>query len=262
MTVMGCSKNIIAEILVAEDSPVQAEMLKCILEQHAHSVSIAQNGREALDYLKDHMPTLIISDILMPEMDGYQLCKTIKSDEKLNHIPVILLTMLSDPENIINGLECGADYFITKPYDGDLLLSRIQNVLQNREMRKGKGESIDKGIEIMFAGKKYVITSNRMQILNLLLSTYENAIIQNRELERMNTKLKEANETIKVLNGLLPTCAQCRKIRDDKGVWQHMESYIREHSEAEFTHSVCPECAKKLYPEYYDEVWGKEKKKK
>src|SRR5271169_650015 len=117
MTEEESSGKIDVEILVVEDSSMQAELLKCILEQHAHRVSIAQNGKEALDYLKDHMPTLIISDIVMPEMDGYQLCKTIKSDEKLGHIPVILLTSLSDPEDIINGLECGADYFITKPYD-------------------------------------------------------------------------------------------------------------------------------------------------
>ena len=259
MTEGESSRKIDVEILVVEDSSMQAELLKFILEQHAHRVSIAQNGREALDYLKDHMPTLIISDIVMPEMDGYQLCKTIKSDEKLGHIPVILLTSLSDPEDIINGLECGADYFITKPYDEELLLSRIQFILQNREIRKR--HNAEMGIEIVFAGKKYIITSNRIQILDLLLSTYENAVLQNRELERINIKLREANETIKVLNGLLPTCAQCKKIRDDKGVWQPMELYISAHSEAEFTHSVCPECAKKLYPEYYDEVWGKEKKK-
>src|SRR5271157_2587411 len=102
MTEGESSRKIDVEILVVEDSSMQAELLKFILEQHAHRVSIAQNGSEALNHLKDHMPALIISDIVMPEMDGYQLCKIIKSDEKLDHIHVILLTTLSDPENIIN----------------------------------------------------------------------------------------------------------------------------------------------------------------
>lgn len=69
--------------------------------------------------------------------------------------------------------------------------------------------------------------------------------------EKLIKKLQEARDQIKVLRGILPICASCKKIRDDKGYWNQIESYIKEHSEAEFTHGICPDCAKKLYPEFY-----------
>lgn len=77
------------------------------------------------------------------------------------------------------------------------------------------------------------------------------------ELRRLNKELEQALNKVKTLSGMLPICASCKKIRDDKGYWQQIELYVREHSEAEFSHGICPECAKKLYPEYYDKIKGK-----
>jgi CheY-like chemotaxis protein len=99
-------------ILIVEDSLTQAGRLKCLLEKNGHPVIVAANGKEALSLLGTRKPDLIISDIIMPEMDGYQLCKQIKSDENLKDIPVILLTALSDPKDVLKGLECNADNFI------------------------------------------------------------------------------------------------------------------------------------------------------
>ena len=194
------------------------------------------------------MPALIISDILMPEMDGYELSQKVKARDELKDIPIILLTQLTEPEDIVRGLGCGADNFITKPYDRELLLSRIRYVLVNQEIRKDR--VMEMGIEVFFAGKKHFINSDRIQILDLLFSTYENAVQQKRDLEQINKELKEALETIKKLEGILPICAKCKKIRDDKGNWIQMEKYIRDRSEARFSHSICPECAKKLYPDF------------
>ena len=73
-----------------------------------------------------------------------------------------------------------------------------------------------------------------------------------RERENLIGKLQEALANIKTLRGLLPMCAGCKKIRDDKGYWNQIEAYVKEHSEAEFSHSLCPDCARKLYPEYYE----------
>ncbi|MFQ6044003.1 MAG: hypothetical protein ACE5PV_24380, partial [Candidatus Poribacteria bacterium] len=157
---------------------------------------------------------------------------------------------LSDPQDIIRGLECGADNFITKPYDEEFLLSRIKYILVNRELRKGAIHT-EMSMEIYFAGQKHFITSDRIQILDLLFSMSENAMQKNRELEQTNKELKEALETVKTLRGLIPICANCKKIRDDKGYWHQVEVYIREHSEANFSHSICPECTKKLYPDFY-----------
>src|SRR5580658_5398308 len=123
-----------ATILIAEDSPTQAEKLKYILETQNYRVMAAVNGREALEMARQEKPTLVISDVVMPEMDGYQLCHEIKSDSGLCNVPVILVTTLSDPQDVIRGLECRADNFIIKPYDERHLLSRIQFVLLNREI--------------------------------------------------------------------------------------------------------------------------------
>src|SRR4030042_1788245 len=160
-------------ILIVEDSLTQAEQLKHLLEEQGYMVNIAANGRQALSMIQKYHPTLIVSDIMMPEMDGYTFCKEIKSDEKLKHIPVILVTYLSDPNDIIKGLEAGADNFIMKPYNEKYLLYLIQHILVNREFRKK--ESIQMGVEIFFRDQKYFINVERLQILNLLLSTYETA---------------------------------------------------------------------------------------
>jgi len=109
------------------------------------------------------------------------------------------------------------------------------------------------GVEVFFAGKRYFINSDRMQILDLLFSTYQNSLQQKRELERKNKELKEALDTINTLHGIIPICSNCKKIRDDKGSWSQIEAYIGKHSEAQFSHGICPECARKLYPEFYKE---------
>ena len=185
-------------ILIVEDSLTQALQLQNILEEHDYRVAVAYNGMEALEHLKEHIPSLVISDIVMPEMDGYELCKHIRSAEKLRDIPVILLTALSDPEDVIKALECGADNFVTKPYKEDFLISRIRTILANQELRK-KGMS-EMGIEIFFGGKKIFITSQRTQIIDLLLSTYENAIQKNLELKQVNNELILAHKELEKRN--------------------------------------------------------------
>ncbi|MDF9407886.1 response regulator [Pelotomaculum isophthalicicum JI] len=127
-------------ILVVEDSPVQALKLKNDLKKNSYHVTVTGSGEEALTYLYNNKPNVIISDIVMPGIDGYQLCRQIKSDEILKNIPVILLTQLSDPKDVIRGLKCGADNFLTKPYNESFLISRIKSVLNNR-MNKGNGNA-------------------------------------------------------------------------------------------------------------------------
>ncbi len=181
-------------ILIAEDSPTQREMLRYMLENNAFSVEAATNGHHALTLLERIRPVAVITDIDMPEMDGYALCRSIKGDPELKGIPVILLTSLSDPENVIMGLACGADYFIMKPYSEEFLLSRIQHILANRTPEVCRREL--SGQEISFRGKNYCINSDRRQILNLLLSTYETAIEKNQELADASAKLSILNEQL------------------------------------------------------------------
>ncbi|MBN2030279.1 response regulator [bacterium] len=233
------------EILVAEDSHTQAEYLKRILEKYKYKVTVTHNGEEALASIKKQKPDILISDVMMPELNGYELCQKIKENDNLSDIPVILLTTLSEPQDIIKGLECGADHFITKPFNEDFLLSHIQYILINKVLRKNSMADI--GLEIYFAGQKHFLTSNRIQILDLLFSTYEAVVHKNNELEKTNSELKKSLDTIKTLKGLIPICANCKKIRNDEGYWQQLEVYIKAHSQAEFTHGLCPECEKKMF---------------
>src|SRR3990167_3437031 len=124
------------EILIAEDSPTKAAQLAHLHEQRGYLVTVASNGREALALLERRKPSLVISDIVMPELDGYGLCKAIKTDKKLKDILVMLVTTLSDPQDVIRALECGADNFLRKPYEERYLVSRIDYLLMNLDLRK------------------------------------------------------------------------------------------------------------------------------
>ena len=188
-------------ILAVEDSMVQAKMLQYFFDQNNINAKIFNNASDAYESACANPPVLVISDIVMPGMDGYEFCLKLKNNPKLNSIPVILLTALRDPLDIVKGLQAGADNFITKPYDEQYLLSRIHYLLANNDMRRsGAGDMV---IEIVFQGNKYQINSDKKQILNLLLSVYEAAIIRNNELivakqqlEEMNGNLKTANEQL------------------------------------------------------------------
>ena len=188
------------EILIAEDSATQREQLQHLLEERGYRVAVAANGKEALASARRRKPTLIVSDVLMPELDGYGLCKAIKSDGKLKDIPVILVTSLSDSQDVIRGLECGADNFIRKPYQGNYLLSRIEYLLMNLEMRKN--HKMQLALEINLGGRKHVITSERQQILDLLISTYEQAVHINQELMLREKALAHSNQSLAALFGI------------------------------------------------------------
>jgi hypothetical protein len=120
--------------------------------------------------------------------------------------------------------------------------------------------SSELGLEIFFAGTKYFITSEKMQIIDILLATYEAVVQKNIELQRLNKELKEAYENIRVLKGLIPICSKCKKVRNDDGFWEQVEDYIGQHSEADFSHSICPDCLKELYPGLEINIPKKEKK--
>ena len=191
---MSAKENRGWRIVIAEDSPTQAEQLRYVLETNDYQVSVANNGKEALKLVQTEKPDTVITDIIMPEMDGYELCRQIKEDSSLKSIPVVLLTALSDTADVIKGLECGADNFITKPYSEKVLLSRIEYLRLNRQMHES--ESLQTGVKVMFSGQKYAITSDKLQILNLLISTYESAVNKNRELEQVQGELRRLNEEL------------------------------------------------------------------
>ncbi len=119
------------DVIIAEDSRIQAKILQQRLTTAGHSVRWGVNGSEALRLVKERIPDIIISDIEMPEMNGYEFCKSVKTDPNLRTIPFILLSTLSDPIDIIRGLDAGADNYVTKPYESEYLLGRMQSLLES-----------------------------------------------------------------------------------------------------------------------------------
>ncbi|OGP30092.1 MAG: hypothetical protein A2073_07710 [Deltaproteobacteria bacterium GWC2_42_11] len=188
------TQNPNSKILIVEDSEIQAVMLKRLLTEKGYNVVWAKNGAEGLQMAEKERPNLIISDILMPVMDGYQMCKELKGNDALKGIPIILLTQLTDIKEIIKGLNSGAEFYITKPYDNDHILSSAVFILENPVLFKNRPE--EKSTEVLYKGKKYKISANRGQTLTLLLSTYESAIMKNKKLIKIEEALKRLNEQL------------------------------------------------------------------
>jgi two-component system sensor histidine kinase/response regulator len=157
---------------------------------------VARDGRQALAAALQSKPAIVITDVVMPEMDGYTLCKEIKSLPALKDVPVVLLTSLSGPQDIVRGLECGADSFIRKPYDDKYLVTQVEYILTNVELRKT--QRLQVGVQLHFGGQSHFITAEKQQILDLLISTYEGAVQINEELETKRRELQQAKETLEV----------------------------------------------------------------
>ncbi|MBF0620441.1 MAG: response regulator [Magnetococcales bacterium] len=183
-------------ILIVEDSPIQRVMLQRLLQKHGFVVHTADDGQHGLEQATAVVPHLIISDINMPNMDGYQMCRQIKLDSTLKDIPVMILTSLADPQEVIRGLSAGADNYLTKPWDDEDLLERIQTLLHHPIRTVPTQEGQPDGLVVQFVDQEHLVTANRRQILNLLVSTYENAVQRNRQLSETQLALKALNEQL------------------------------------------------------------------
>jgi PAS domain S-box-containing protein len=186
------------EILVVEDSLTQAQFLAQLLEvEGGYRVRIAGNGREGLQAAKERRPTMVVSDISMPEMDGFEMCQEIKKDPQLREVPVILLTSLTSLYDVIKGLDCGADNFIRKPYDSKYLLGRIRFILANRALRNE--ERVQLGMQVSLGGQTHFITAERQQIFDLLISTYEEAIQMTEQLKEQQQRIARSYQSLEGL---------------------------------------------------------------
>ncbi|MCX6052312.1 MAG: hybrid sensor histidine kinase/response regulator [Campylobacterales bacterium] len=186
-------KKINVSILVVEDSLTQAEEVRYFLEENGYNVDVCNDGEEALAWLLSakKLPDVIVSDIVMPKMNGYDLCKAIRKDEKLKGLPVILLTSLSEPHDIIKSIEAGANKFLTKPFDHKRLPEVIDELYINTQRRSI--ERMEMGIRLMFSGSDFLITADKVQILDLLLSSYEESYYKNLQLQESRSALEKLN---------------------------------------------------------------------
>ncbi len=175
------------EILIAQNNSAAAAKLKHVLESCGHNVTVVSNGKHAIDSALTLKPALIVSDIEMPELDGNELCRVLKMEKGLKDVPVILMTSLSSPEDVVKGLECGADSFMSVPYDEAAVLSRVNYVLSNRKLRELA--VTDMKLQVQLGDRIHHISSEPRQILDLLMSTYEDAIRINGDLVEKQKEL-------------------------------------------------------------------------
>jgi sigma-B regulation protein RsbU (phosphoserine phosphatase) len=191
------------DVLIAEDSRMQAKMLQKRLLDAGHTVRWGENGALALALARERRPDIIVSDIEMPEMTGYEFCKAAKTDPALRTVPFILLSTLSDPIDIIRGLDAGADNYVTKPYEPDYLLARMQSLLATP--LAAADDTTGEMLEVTLAGQKFRVRAGRQQVLNLLVSTFENAVSKNQELVVANQELSVARDGLQKSNEELTT---------------------------------------------------------
>ena len=177
-----------------------------LLEAGFINVETFLSGEELISRLEENqIPDIILSDILMPTMSGYELCKTIKSNPKWENIPIIMITAASmkNSEPLKLSFEYGAMDFISKPVNHIELRARVKSALK---------------------------------------------------LEKQRKELKQALAHVKTLQGLLPICSYCKKIRSDNNYWEEIDHYISAHSDTMFSHSVCPDCYKKYVEPEIEEL--------
>jgi phosphoserine phosphatase RsbU/P len=190
-------------ILVAEDDPVSRRLLAAILDKWGYHALLTANGFEAWEVLTgSDSPGLALLDWMMPGIDGLELCRRVRSTEGTRAKYVILLTARSERGDAVEGLEAGADDFVTKPFNKNELRARLQVGLRVLQLQRRLADRV--------------------------------------------SELEDALKKVKLLQGLVPICSYCKKIRNDQNFWQQVESFISEHSEAQFSHGICPDCLEKL----------------
>jgi len=186
-------------VLIADDEATSRHLIQATLRGWGFEVLAAVDGVEALRVLKgSNPPEIALLDWMMPGVDGLEVCRRIRAAIPNATTYIILVTARGGLVNVVQGLEAGADDYITKPFDPRELRARLH------------------------AGVRIV------QLQQALLDRF-------RELE-------DALMRVKQLQGLLPICSYCKKIRNDRNYWEQVDAYVASHSEAHFSHGVCPDC--------------------
>ena len=187
-----------ANIMVVDDTPANLNLLQKMLLDKGYRVLAFPDGKMALAAAAKHPPDIILLDINMPEMNGFEVCERLKADAVLKEIPVIFISALIETEDKIKAFALGGVDYVTKPFQFEEVNSRVETHLRLR----------------------------RQQL----------------ELEEERRRLQQALDEIRTLRGILPICAYCKKIRDDKGYWSQVEKYVSDHTDAKFSHGICPAC--------------------
>jgi CheY-like chemotaxis protein len=241
-------------ILIVDDIPLNRKLLRITLEAEGHAIVEAADGVEALAVLLREKVDLLISDVLMPNMDGFRLCHEIRKSENLRALPFIVYTSTyTSPNDMQLAQTIGADKYLTKPASREVLLAAIQSVIGssvNRAVPVGPGETyVLQQYSQALVNKLEEKNSELQQSISALQRAHDRIVELNASLERRveerTAELTRALLEVKELTGLLPICSYCKKIRDEKSHWQPFDRYISDRSKARFSHSFCPECYNK-----------------
>lgn len=174
-----CLENL--RVMVVEDTMTQAMMIQHVLEKEQITAVIARSGEKALKSLSEgnQLPDLILCDVNMPEMNGFELCRRIKADAALRKIPFILLSTLVDSSDLLQVLECGADNFIYKTFEGEYFINRLQSIWATSSA-SGEIDIALSPTTIMLNGEEHKVSATAQRLANLLVSSFETAVFHNR----------------------------------------------------------------------------------
>jgi len=193
-------------ILIAEDDPVSCRILELTLAAWGHEVSVARDGRAAWDVLRQaDSPPLAIMDIMMPEMDGCEVCRKVRELSVVIPPYLILLTAMTEKADVVRGIKSGANDYLTKPFHREELKVRVEVGIQMLELQR--------------------VLADRVK------------------------ELEQALSQVKQLQGLLPICSYCKKVRDDQNYWQKVDTYLSDRIDVQFSHGVCPGCLDRVAAE-------------
>jgi len=198
----GAQVPTLRSVLVAEDDTISRRTVVSALARGGNQVVEAKDGLEAWDMLQDpNAPRLAILDWMMPGLDGLRLCRDLKRANDGRTRYLILVTSKAERQDVVKGLEAGADDYMIKPFDAEELRARVRVGFRVLDLQEKLAHRVD--------------------------------------------ELEQALCQIKQLQGLLPICSYCKKIRNDGNYWQQVEEYLGQHSKVRFSHGICPACYEK-----------------
>jgi DNA-binding NtrC family response regulator len=207
-------------ILIVDDDVSTRRTLTLIFEKKGFEVETAGTGREALEKVQERPFNLALLDIRLPDVEGVELLAPLKDAQP--DIALIMVTGYASVKTAVRALNDGAAGYITKPVDLDEVLAKVSYALE----------------------KQRLVTENR-RLMHMLQRELAERVRAEEAREKLIAELEDALSQVRQLQGFLPICSYCKKIRNDENYWQQVETYIEGHSEALFTHSICPDCYEK-----------------
>jgi len=207
------------QILIVDDTPANLQLLSRMLMAQGYEVRLSASGEEALAAVRQALPDLILLDVHMPKMDGYQVCERLKGDERTRHVPVIFISALDQTEDKAKAFVVGGVDYVTKPIQIEEVLARLQTHLSLRDLRA----QLDRvGAELA---------------------------AERAEQARLKGELQAAQSEMKTLCSLLPVCATCQDLRDERSYWRQVQAYVQEHAQALAPYAMCAQCAEERTPD-------------